>query len=90
MPWGEDADGGAAAEAERGGCGGCDGLDGKPGAGESGRAGRTGTGDGAAVEPAEYNNTVRDFLGLATKPAARFPDDNQGHGYDNIGDVPTL
>jgi mono/diheme cytochrome c family protein len=39
---------------------------------------------------AEFNNTIRDFLGVTTKPAEDFPLDNQGYGYDNNGDVLTL
>jgi hypothetical protein len=38
----------------------------------------------------EYNNTIRDLLGVTTRPADVFPTDNQGYGYDNIGDVLTL
>jgi mono/diheme cytochrome c family protein len=38
----------------------------------------------------EYNNTIRDFLGVAGRPADDFPIDNQGYGFDNIGDVLTL
>jgi hypothetical protein len=39
---------------------------------------------------AEYNNTIRDLIGLDLKPADEFPDDDVGHGFDNIGDVLTL
>ena len=35
----------------------------------------------------EYNNTVRDLLGVDFKPAADFPADDVGYGFDNIGDV---
>lgn len=35
----------------------------------------------------EYNNTVRDLLGIHFKPAADFPADDSGYGFDNIGDV---
>ena len=38
----------------------------------------------------EFNNTIRDFLGVAVHPADDFPIDNQGYGFDNIGDVLTL
>lgn len=38
----------------------------------------------------EYNNTIRDFLGVHTRPANAFPVDNQGYGFDNNGDVLTL
>jgi mono/diheme cytochrome c family protein len=35
----------------------------------------------------EYNNTVRDLLGVRFKPAADFPADDSGFGFDNIGDA---
>lgn len=38
----------------------------------------------------EYNNTVRDLLGVTTEPASAFPPDDSGYGFDNIGDVLTL
>lgn len=36
---------------------------------------------------AEYNNTVRDLLGVSVRPADDFPSDDVGYGFDNIGDV---
>src|ERR671933_616796 len=36
---------------------------------------------------AEYNNTVRDLLGMDFQPAEDFPSDDVGYGFDNIGDV---
>ncbi len=39
---------------------------------------------------AEYNNTVRDLLGVDFRPADDFPLDDVGYGFDNIGDVLTL
>lgn len=39
---------------------------------------------------AEYNNTVRDLLGVTFRPADDFPSDDVGGGFDNIGDVLTL
>jgi mono/diheme cytochrome c family protein len=39
---------------------------------------------------AEYNNTVRDLLGVDLKPAEDFPQDDSGYGFDNIGDVLSL
>ncbi len=39
---------------------------------------------------AEYNNTVRDLLGVDFKPADSFPSDDVGYGFDNIGDVLSL
>ena len=38
----------------------------------------------------EYNNTVRDLLGVDFKPAADFPADDTGYGFDNIADVLTM
>ena len=38
----------------------------------------------------EYNNTVRDLVGIDIQPANDFPDDDVGHGFDNIGDVLSL
>lgn len=42
------------------------------------------------LNKAEYNNTVRDLLGVDLKPASEFPDDDSGYGFDNIGDVLAL
>lgn len=39
---------------------------------------------------AEYNNTIRDLVGIDFAPAADFPYDDVGYGFDNIGDVLTL
>jgi len=39
---------------------------------------------------AEYNNTIRDLLGVDTRPADDFPQDDSGYGFDNIGDVLSL
>lgn len=36
---------------------------------------------------AEYNNTIRDLLGVRFQPANDFPQDDVGYGFDNIGDV---
>lgn len=35
----------------------------------------------------EYNNTIRDLLGISFRPADDFPPDDSGFGFDNIGDV---
>ncbi len=35
----------------------------------------------------EYNNTIRDLVGVDFKPSADFPNDDVGYGFDNIGDV---
>ena len=38
----------------------------------------------------EYNNTIRDLVGVDFKPADDFPADDTGYGFDNIGDVLTM
>ncbi len=38
----------------------------------------------------EYNNTVRDLLGVAFRPADDFPQDDSSYGFDTIGDVLSL
>lgn len=35
----------------------------------------------------EYNNTIRDLVGVSFRPADDFPSDDVGEGFDNIGDV---
>jgi hypothetical protein len=35
----------------------------------------------------EYNNTIRDLLGVSLRPANDFPVDDSGYGFDNNGDV---
>jgi hypothetical protein len=35
----------------------------------------------------EYNNTIRDLLGVDFQPAEDFPIDDSGYGFDNIGDA---
>lgn len=39
---------------------------------------------------AEYNNTIRDLVGVDFHPADDFPSDDVGYGFDNIGDVLAL
>src|SRR5262245_10012849 len=39
---------------------------------------------------AEYNNTIRDLVGIDFHPADDFPADDSGYGFDNIGDVLSL
>jgi Protein of unknown function (DUF1592)/Protein of unknown function (DUF1588)/Protein of unknown function (DUF1587)/Protein of unknown function (DUF1585)/Protein of unknown function (DUF1595)/Ca-dependent carbohydrate-binding module xylan-binding/Planctomycete cytochrome C len=36
---------------------------------------------------AEYNNTIRDLVGVKFEAAEDFPADDSGYGFDNIGDV---
>jgi hypothetical protein len=36
---------------------------------------------------AEYNNTIRDLVGLDLRPADDFPADDSGYGFDNIAEV---
>ncbi len=38
----------------------------------------------------EYNNTIRDLLGVDLHPADDFPSDDVGYGFNNIGDVLSL
>ncbi len=38
----------------------------------------------------EYNNTIRDLVGVDFEPAVDFPADDSGYGFDNIGDVLSL
>jgi hypothetical protein len=38
----------------------------------------------------EYNNTIRDLLGVDISPANDFPQDDSGYGFDNIGSVLSL
>lgn len=35
----------------------------------------------------EYNNTMRDLVGVDLHPADEFPEDDTGYGFDTIGDV---
>ena len=38
----------------------------------------------------EYNNTVKELLGVDIRPADDFPQDDAGYGFDNIADVLSL
>src|SRR2546428_14181549 len=42
----------------------------------------------------EYNNTVRDLLGIDSRPARDFPQDDSAYGFDNVAQAlsvsPTL
>ncbi len=38
----------------------------------------------------EYDNTIRDLIGVNLNPADDFPADDAGYGFDNIGDVLSL
>jgi hypothetical protein len=38
----------------------------------------------------EYDNTLRDLLGVDLRPAEDFPQDDTGYGFDTIADVLTL
>jgi hypothetical protein len=38
----------------------------------------------------QYNNTVRDLLGVSFRPGDDFPQDDVGYGFDSIGDVLTI
>ena len=39
---------------------------------------------------AEYNNTIRDLVGINFEPANDFPSDDVGNGFDNMADVLTI
>ncbi len=39
------------------------------------------------LDRAEYDNTIRDLIGLDLRLADAFPADDVGYGFDNIGDV---
>ncbi len=39
---------------------------------------------------AEYNNTIKELLGVDSRPADDFPQDDSGYGFDNIADVLSL
>ncbi len=39
---------------------------------------------------AEYQNTIRDLIGLSFDTSDEFPPDDTGYGFDNIGDVLTI
>ncbi|MGH9310006.1 MAG: DUF1592 domain-containing protein [Vicinamibacterales bacterium] len=39
---------------------------------------------------AEYNNSINALLGVDTRPADDFPQDDSGYGFDNIADVLSL
>jgi len=39
---------------------------------------------------AEYNNTIRDLMGIDFQPADSFPDDPPAGGFDNIGQALTI
>jgi mono/diheme cytochrome c family protein len=38
----------------------------------------------------EYQNTIRDLIGVDFDAQGEFPPDDTGHGFDNIGDVLTM
>lgn len=38
----------------------------------------------------EYDNTIRDLMGITFRPADDFPSDDVGYGFDNNGDVLSL
>ena len=38
----------------------------------------------------EYNNTIKELLGVDSRPADDFPQDDAGYGFDNIADVLSL
>ena len=54
---------------------------------ESARRIRPGRITARRLNRAEYDNTVRDLLGVDLRLASSFPVDDSGYGFDNIGDV---
>ncbi|WP_417744315.1 DUF1592 domain-containing protein [Rosistilla oblonga] len=42
------------------------------------------------LNSSEYRNTIRELTGVDYTPAANFPGDDVGYGFDNIGDVLSL
>ena len=42
------------------------------------------------LNSAEYDNTVRDLFGTSLRPAADFPADDRGYGFDNVADALSL
>jgi hypothetical protein len=42
------------------------------------------------LNKAEYNNTIRDLLGIDIRPADHFPADQAAFGFDNVSDALTL
>jgi hypothetical protein len=58
--------------------------------GDSVQAGDPGRVTIRRLNRAEYNNTIRDLLGVEIRPADDFPSDDVGYGFDNIGDVLSL
>jgi hypothetical protein len=42
------------------------------------------------LNKAEYNNTIQDLFSVQISPADKFPADDVGDGFDNIGDVLSL
>ncbi|RFC45458.1 MAG: Protein of unknown function DUF1592/DUF1588/DUF1587/ DUF1585/DUF1595/Planctomycete cytochrome C [Verrucomicrobia bacterium] len=42
------------------------------------------------INRAEYNNTIRDLVGLDFNPADKFPEDPPAGGFDNIGHALTI
>lgn len=71
------------------------------GSNPSGQDGGSGSGDGSTtaevcdpgaptlrrLNRTEYDNTVRDLLGLDLRFGQDFPNDDYGYGFDNIGEV---
>ncbi len=55
-----------------------------------GRPGNPGRVTIRRLNRAEYNNTIRDLVGVDFRPADDFPADDVGYGFDNIGDVLSL
>ncbi|MHA3774139.1 DUF1592 domain-containing protein [Verrucomicrobiota bacterium sgz303538] len=51
---------------------------------------RSGTTVMRRMNRAEYNNTIRDLVGVDFQPAEKFPEDPPAGGFDNVGEALTV
>ena len=62
-------------------------IDGLLSSANSGKAFDPGRVTARRLNRVEYDNTIRDLLGVAGPPSKDFPVDDSGYGFDNNGDV---
>ena len=62
-------------------------IDGLLSSANSGKAFDPGRVTARRLNRVEYDNTIRDLLGVAGHPSSVFPVDDSGYGFDNNGDV---
>jgi len=62
-------------------------IDGLLSSANSGKAFDPGRVTARRLNRVEYDNTIRDLLGVAGHPSNLFPVDDSGYGFDNNGDV---